>query len=266
MRTSIASGQAVGRAGGILTPGEDIFIIAGESNPEGRGASGESPTVPAGQGYAFTDLNTKVHLSDPVGGANTGSAWPAFAISYYNISKRVPIILECARGSAVITNIPNINSFNYSNDAGSLYHTSITRTDDCLAAHPNIVRPMGTIWNAGVNDAAYMDANPSYTKAIVKAGFYNLIDRYKAKYVNTPFYIIKTFRYEVGYTAGCIALNEIQDEAAADYSHVHICYSATNTFTVANGKMKLDETHYAQPGLNEIGTDSGVFIFNNQVI
>ena len=59
----------------------DLFIIVGQSNAEGRGNSAQSPAVTNGAYISGSTITPT--LADPVGGASTGSMWPAFANEWF---------------------------------------------------------------------------------------------------------------------------------------------------------------------------------------
>ena len=76
----------------------DVFVVAGQSNAKGRGTAEEAPEVPAGAAYEATPQGEIRALADPVGGANTGSAWPAFANAYTAATGRGVVIIGMAAG------------------------------------------------------------------------------------------------------------------------------------------------------------------------
>src|SRR5690606_8594754 len=93
-----------------------LFVVAGQSNALGRGDSASSPSVATGDGYYWNGTAFS-RLADPVGGATTGSAWPAFANQWRSNGGVIPVFRGFAGGdTSVLTNeAPNWNV------TGSLY-------------------------------------------------------------------------------------------------------------------------------------------------
>ncbi len=87
----IAGGAPARAASGPV----DVFLIAGQSNALGEGDSTQSPAVAPNTVFQYFD-NVLSAGSDPVGGAHTGSAWPAFGDAYYATNNRRIVLVPFA--------------------------------------------------------------------------------------------------------------------------------------------------------------------------
>ena len=77
--------------------GYDFFVIAGQSNAKGNGDMNQSERTVPGAAYEITRRGEFAHLADPVGNANTGSAWPAFAKAYTEQTGRGVVMISLPR-------------------------------------------------------------------------------------------------------------------------------------------------------------------------
>lgn len=80
----------------------DVFVVAGQSNAQGRGNLQQSPSLPPDVAYESTRFGLQPLRRDPVGGANTGSAWPAFVLQYYESTGRGVVLVESAFANAAM--------------------------------------------------------------------------------------------------------------------------------------------------------------------
>ena len=81
--------------------GYDFFVVAGQSNARGKGDMNLSEQPEPGTAYEWTRENEFRPLIDPVGQADTGSAWPAFAKAYTERTGRGVVILALARPGSI---------------------------------------------------------------------------------------------------------------------------------------------------------------------
>ncbi|MEM1055981.1 MAG: sialate O-acetylesterase [Bacteroidota bacterium] len=90
----------------VVTPaaalsGYDFFVVAGQSNAKGNGDMNQSERTTPGTAYEITRRGDLSHLADPVGGANTGSAWPAFAKAYVERTGRGVVLIPLSRPGTI---------------------------------------------------------------------------------------------------------------------------------------------------------------------
>lgn len=245
----------------------DVFPVAGQSNAEGRGDSAKSPTVGSGNAYEYTS-SSLVHLDDPVGDAETGSAWPAFAIEYYSRTGAKSVYQEVATGASRMTpNGSNGNNGNWHPDENSLYPAAVSDIQSMmtwLSNNGHDATMQGILWWQGESDAQNIDAG-DITKSDYKNATIAMIDAFRVDLnrPNLPFFIIQ-ISYQnsdtgTGDTAGYQAVRAAQEEIAS---------SKANTYLIADrAKEMIDEGHYSpshtgthldQFGYDTIGTQGAM--------
>lgn len=232
----------------------DVFLIAGQSNAVGQGDSAQSPQVPTGQvlqyyGASITDAN------DPVGNANTGSAWPTFGLWYNAATQRKVLFVPAAMsGSAQSSACDPTSNWDLT---GALFAAAVVTLNSAMAAlvlageTPNFC---GVLWDQGQTDGGYIYSG-TVSSATVKTAMVNMIARFRALTVggilqtSMPFYV---FRVGANNPDTYAQMRALQDEvvAADPYSHT-VFRDGVNAHAL--GYLKADNVHYNQAGLNYMG-------------
>lgn len=235
-----------------------VFIVAGQSNAEGRGDSTLSLTPNNGSvQYYQSAIST---LQDPVGGAvtisggvNGGSMWPSFATNYFNMTNQKVCIVPTAKGSTSQTAAADTGLGNW-DSSGTLYGTSVTLANNAISAlntasYTPILK--GILWCQGEWDADAIQAG-TITKADYKAALSSMIDRYRNDLgSNIPFYIFRTGLRSSFSTTGYYLIHEAQEEIANEKSNVFIVFRNSVDFITRN--LMGDNRHWSQAGYNEGG-------------
>lgn len=230
----------------------DLYLVAGQSNAEGRGDSSLSPGVVPGQGYKVVG-STVSHLADPVGGADTGSAWPAFANELHRRNGGVPVaIVEAAGSGQALLAAADSGNGNWSS-TGALTGSAITATSNALSAlttagHTPTLR--GFLWHQGERDAQGLSA--ATIASDYEAELSSLVDRLQAGLsVSVPMYVARVGAPSTGDTAAFAAVRAAQDSAATNDADIVMAYTDCVNFP-ANGWMS-DTLHYSQTGYDAMG-------------
>lgn len=232
----------------------DFFLIAGQSNAEGRGASGSAPAVIRGAGYLADGAGNITALADPVGGASTGSAWPAFANEWFSITGRSAVFVEQATGGTGLqaaTTGPDDWS-----GSGGLYDASVTAANNALfdltADFTASRASVNVLWVQGESDAAQTNGT-TITASGYQTELEALIGNYKSALGTTNFFISELGRQDNGLLESEYSdIGNAQLSAAANISYAYVVFTDAKYFP-EEGKMD-DNLHYNQSGLNEMGT------------
>ncbi|MEL6616614.1 MAG: sialate O-acetylesterase, partial [Bacteroidota bacterium] len=236
----------------------DFFVVAGQSNAKGRGDSPLAPEVPPGAAYEVTPSGVVSAMADPVGGANTGSAWPAFANAYSAATGRGVVIVGQAVGGAsqvALAGDTGSQTWDVSRD-DNLYTRSDRKARRALRAAEDAlpgVRAVGWLWIQGGTDARRIE------EGVVKSVQYESALHDLARRVDqdwgVPVYLFVSGTDARGDFPGAVTVREIQNAADA-LDEVVVVYRDAFTFP-ARGWMQPDNVHWSQPGLNEAGTEAG---------
>ncbi len=234
----------------------DVFLIAGQSNARGMsGPTGaaNSPNPYPGTVYQYYG-NTFSEVTNEVGSANTGSAWPSFGITWNNITGRKICFIPTAVNATSQTVLANTGSGTW-DTTGTLYSNSITQTNAALAAiRAAGYNPVfkGVLWCQGENDADAINAG-TITQAGYISAFQKMVKNYRGVYGwNMPFYIFKigtrTGTSDIGYSS----IRQAQEMVASlDTINTKIVFRGAIDF-IERGLM-VDVVHYTQTGYNEMG-------------
>lgn len=246
----------------------DVFPIGGQSNAEGRGDSSLSPDVGAGNAFEYTS-NELVQLDDPVGDAETGSAWPAFAVEYFSRTGRESVFQEDATGASRMTEAEAGNGNNgvWDPDSNDLYDAMITDINEMLTYINNqgddpTIR--GILWWQGESDAQNIDGG-AITKADYKDATEQMIDAFRTD-LSLP--DLNFFIIQIGYDNPDGGTGDTQGYQDVRAAQEEIAQENENTYLMSDrAKEMIDEgrvspsnggTHPDQSGLDIIGTQSAI--------
>lgn len=240
-----------------LYRGYDVFVVAGQSNARGRGDSLRSPVIPPGGGYEALPRGEILPLADPVGGANTGSAWPAFAEAYTAATGVGVIIIGLAESGSFQVWLPG-DGPEQTWDVrveGSLYDRAgpkIHRALNLLAPHIYNARLAGWLWIQGGGDARRID-DGRLTPADYEAGLHALAHKVGVDW-GVPMYLFQSGTAVSGDTPGAQAVRQIQAEADT-LDDVVVVFTGAVNFPALG--WHVDDVHWSQNGLNAAGWEGG---------
>ena len=236
----------------------DVFIVAGQSNAKGRGDAALSPEVPAGAAYEVTPRGDLVPLADPVGGANTGSAWPAFANAYAAATGRGVVIIGMANSGSAQVWIPG-DTPNRVWDVGqddNLYARADRKARLPLrVAEDELpgVRMAGWLWIQGGTDARRIEEG-RITVDQYEAGLHALA-RQIGRDWGVPMYLFVSGTDAREDPPAAVELRRVQNEADA-LDEVVVVYRDAYTFP-QRGWMQPDHIHWSQRGSTRPGPSAG---------
>lgn len=241
----------------------DLFLIGGQSNALGEGNASASPVPISGTVKQYVGGSVS-NGADPVGAANTGSAWPSFGIAYHAMTGRaVGFIPMAVGGSAQLNAAQAEESWDV---GGALVPLALSARDDAVAAFIAAgFNPVfrGVLWLQGEADAAAITAHPTSIDATdYRTAFVNMINRFRAApFDQTPFFVFRlgtaTGSFS-GYEPAMAKLRSEQEFVADSDSHVCIVYYGTAEFAQRN--LMADDLHYTQAGYNEMGVAGAVAV------
>ena len=241
----------------------DLFIVAGQSNAVGSGGTPPLEDASwAGSFWNWKDQSNKKlsPLKDSVYSSNQRSAWPAFGRKWFEITGRKVLILNVAKGGAVVTDTrPGTDMSWYGDDAPC--RQVATREWTALIQHlttENIDYTLrGLIWSQGEWDARYIESGASSREAY-KYGTIDVFD-YFAELTETP--KLSIFISETGFEENCFKqasrmaayqeVQKVQSEIADERENCWMAYTGAKYFMPA--RMNKDYVHYNQAGYNDMG-------------
>lgn len=243
-----------------MAQNKTLFLVAGQSNAVGQGDSTAAVHCAPGTAFEYSySGDTLVALKDPVGRqelqfekAHNGSAWPAFAKTYHDLTGSQVIIVQAARGGSSCHYKAELNNYGTWDNRGRmpLFDSAIAKTK--AVARKTGLPVAGVLWSQGERDANAVNAKELSQEAYEQQ-LTILINQFRAALGNqVNFYIIQTGYYLNHTTLGFDDIRKAQENVARKMKHVFIVYRQTNHFK-ENGWMK-DEIHYNQTALNHIGS------------
>lgn len=250
----------------------DLFIVAGQSNAVGTG--GQPPIEDASWAGLFWNWRNQsskslAPLKDSVYSSTQKSAWPAFGRKWFELTGRKVIILNVAKGGAVVTDTrPGTDMSWYGDDAPC--RQVATREWTALVQHLTTedidYTLRGLIWSQGEWDARYINSGDT-TKDAYRYGTIDVFD-YFAELTSTP--KLSIFISETGYEDNCFTnpslmaayntVQSVQSDIADERENCYLAYAGAKYFHQA--KMMKDYVHYNQSGYNDMGYGLARFISN----
>lgn len=236
-----------------------VFLAAGQSNAVGKGNQSQSLTCGPGTAYEYKwKTDTLVSLKDPVGEpyrqleqASTGSVWPAFAAAWHQRTGDTVVIVPAARGGASCHPKARLGAMDTWDTTGSLFEAAVSKTTAALQKSKGVLK--GIIWLQGERDANAINSG-NLTAAEYQAALIDLIQRFRVSLGNkVPFFIVQTGNYTGHPVAGFEEVRKAQQAVTRKLPGVMIVYRDTPLFPAR--KWMMDDIHYNQDGLNDIGRE-----------
>jgi hypothetical protein len=249
----------------------DVFLVAGQSNARGKGDSSLSPKVIPGTAIQInsgiiTDANDPfgINISGSAEQSDSGSAWPSFGISYYNVSSRKICFIPSSQGGSSQTAAAEIAPYGTWDTTGVLTDSAIARITNNMNALRNAgYNPVfkGVLWCQGETDALGINGALITQQAYIDA-FKKMIRRFRQSLGATmPFYIFRTGKWTSESDVGFASIRQAQQLVANSDSLTQIVFYNANDFQ-ARGLM-TDDVHYNQIGYNEMGTLGAYAVLNH---
>lgn len=239
--------------------GQKLFLAAGQSNAVGMADSAASVQCVAGTAFEYRyGANQLVHLKDPVGNtdlhfesAKTGSAWPAFAKAYHDLTNKEVVIIPAARGGSSCHYKAELEGNGTWDTQGRLrlFDSAIIKAKAAVRLCKQPIA--GILWSQGERDANAFNAG-QLTAEEYEQELIALIGRFREELgAQLSFYIIQTGHFTGHADKGFDAIRKAQENVASYIPDVYIVYAQTINFQ-DKGWMQ-DEIHYNQTALNDIG-------------
>ena len=248
----------------------DLFIVAGQSNAVGSG--GQPPIEDASWSGMFWNWRYQESkkldpLKDPVYASTSKSAWPSFGRKWFELTGRKVIILNVAKGGAVVTDTrPGTDKSWYGDDAPCRQ----VATREWMALKTYLIsedidyKLRGLIWSQGEWDARFIESGAT-TVNDYREGTISVFDFF-AELTEAPH--LSIFISETGLEENCLSnpslmtayseVQKVQSEIAGDRENCWLAYQGAKHFLQAG--MMNDYVHYNQAGYNEMGCGLARFI------
>jgi|GEM_PF-287267 len=242
--------------------GKDVFITAGQSNAEGQGDDTKSPDPTGGQEFEDQGLS---NLEDPVGTANTGSAWPAFQDEYFSRTAREAVYVTSSVGATGVVSSDNYNADNFwSDNTGVLDERmalEVQRARQWMLSNDVAHTVRAILWLQGEYEANRIDdGTTGYTKSAYKTNTKNLFNRFRSM-LNLPnlnIFMFQIAHKPTGDTTGYQEVRAAQSEIVSEMENVYMASNIQKDFP-DDGKMQ-DDFHYTQEGYNDMGREGAATV------
>lgn len=251
----------------FVTPtGYYVWLIVNQSNEDGRGNSAESPSIPSGVGYMWKG-GALLPLADPVNTTtNTGSAWPAFAKRFYELTGFGSVFVPAAVGGTPQTAgaaLTAIGTTSHWDVGGTLRTTALSRLNAAFAAldSAGIMWQMGAVvGGGGERDAQNID-NPagstgSITAADYKAAVQGMLTYFQTSLSRTklPFIMRRLAMDATGDTTGFQQIRAAQMDLCSNQPNHYMSWTG-GLAAIRAGRVKADtfDLHFLQSDLNDMG-------------
>jgi len=256
---SVSTGRAtIGPEGRGWGDTIHLFAVGGQSNAEGKGDLGGGNQVDveaetALQYNAGDDTITEP-LADPFSDEDFGSAWPAFAQRYHQLTGVKSAYINSAVRGASQTAAADSGFGNWSS-SGSLRSDLVSDVDSAIAKLESLgydVEFKGILWSQGETDADAID-NATITQADYGNEFADMVDYFGGEFPDAGVvWVFQTGLPDGGTTTGYNAVREEQLAQIKTKTRARLASDIQQRFPF-DGKMRTGEVHYDQTGLNEMG-------------
>ncbi|MBY0757262.1 sialate O-acetylesterase [Clostridium sardiniense] len=225
----------------------DVFLLIGQSNAIGCG-NVEDSILPRGA-FEYLDTDDIIPMRKFLElSRGNGTIAQSFSKSWKEDTGKKLCFIQSAVDGSMIKNWGH-DRYNYLDDAIYKYENAVSKLDKIYE-----VDKAYAIWIQGESDGKYGTDPIYYKNALIDLGD-------KLNKIG----IEKTFVSQTGYWDGTNPLRmEVimvaQEEACRESSNLILCSKKGPTFK--ERKMLIDEVHYNQNALNELGRDIEKSIYN----
>jgi hypothetical protein len=207
--------------------------------------------------YSLSSENGFELLTEPVGfaqyAARTGSAWPAFADTYWEETNSPSVYVPTAIGGTGVH--PDSSTGAVWGGSNGLLYRALGHLRGALNNLDNAdidTNFRGVLWHQGERDAFAID-DSQISPSAFREEFTDMIRRYRSEVGDeqAKFWIFQIGRPRDHDTPGFQHIREIQREITKNDEHIELVFDGCVNFP-EEGKM-ADDVHYNQQGLNEMG-------------
>ena len=237
--------------------GYDFFVIAGQSNAKGNGDMNQSERTVPGAAYEITRRGEFAHLADPVGNANTGSAWPAFAKAYTEQTGRGVVMISLPRPGTAQFKGAHVREGNHWDIRypDNLYdHSADLAARAYVVAEASLpdVRFGGWLWIQGGADAIAIHEGKQTVEQYEDA-YHRLARQVYADWGAPMLHILTGSALSGDVPAG----NAVRQAQARAHEMQEVVVIHHDAVEFAERGWHVDEVHWDQRGLNEAGLVGG---------
>ena len=238
-----------------------LFIVAGQSNAVGFARPPYESAAYCGQMWDWsTGVNALKPLKDPTNAwyPNFGSAWPAFARHFFELTGRKVVLLNVARGGSAVTSV--FSNTWYGDNTNTLRanaKTQYTAMTAALGSKDTDFIVGGLLWIQGEAETGALNAG-TVSVADYKAGTLDVFSFFRTL---TDEADMPVFMSQIGFHANVRTSPELlfayeqiqqaQTELARYTEGVYMAFEGAKYFLDA--KDMTDSIHYSQNGYNVVG-------------
>ncbi len=246
---------------------------AGESVEVGYATAQPSDPIVSGAGLNYLPTLNLFRIANDVNGDSysaslTGSKIPPLCDEVFN-NTGVPVMyVQTAKGGSTVSSVSASGGADtHWGSDGNLRFNSSDKIKAMLRASGQSSLEWLVI-NIGENDAIYMNANPSWTKALFKAAYQDIITYFQAQFSGVKIIIVQTMNQRaypsdvVIYAAQTLSINQAEQELVVENTNCFLDTSPS-TFNITNGLCMPDGQHYSKLGNEIVGAEQGQIIINN---
>lgn len=238
-----------------------LFIVGGQSNAAGRTMPAYESATYCGKLWDWsTNVNTLVDLKDPTNmyRSGYGSAWPAFARTFFELTGRKVIMLNTASGGSYVTDYGGTNTW-FGEDSSLRLHTTEKYSDMLSYLSDNRIsfELGGLFWIQGEAEALKV-GNGTIGIDYFKECTINVFDFYKKLTDETelPIFISQVGYQKTVYTNptlldGYNKIHTAQKELSTELNNTYLAFESAKYFVLSN--EMYDDYHYTQHGYNKLG-------------
>lgn len=233
----------------------DIFLVVGQSNAAGGGTAGAP--VPQDKVLKWTGTSIAQAI-DPVTPGATGTAWPSFGLTYYQLTGRPCLLVVAAVGGTAQVAAADDGTGNW-DISGTLVATALQILDNAFRGARNegySPRLKGVLWCQGERDALKI-ADGTITASTYKAAWTTMAARFRTTYGLVPMYVFKTGTDPLASDAGYCDIRVAQEEMVAADPYSRIVFSDAICFPWCGMATTI---HYNQTGYNWMGRSSATSV------
>ena len=250
-----------------------LFIVAGQSNAAGYVPQAYESAAYCGQLWDYRpNVNKLVPLKDPTNPrySDYGSAWPAFARHFFEITGRKSVIVNVAKGASYVTNHSE-NTWYGEDDTNELRviaSTQFMAVTEALGTAETDYILGGILWIQGEAEATGLGQG-TISVSEYKSGTLDVFRFFKEMTANPD---LQIYMSQIGFhsqgltnpvvQSGYEKVQKAQVELARDNENVYLAFSGAKYFREA--KEMTDGVHYSQNGYNIVGKAFARFIANHQ--